>query len=114
MFERVYKSRYYYIKAIQYDGTAEMLCDLMNEYLGIREYAGNLYIDDTDDTEIWPTDWLLIQDGMVKTIISDGYFDAIYTRITLDEFNANTPAKGIITDVDLRGIDKANEEKNNA
>lgn len=104
MFEREYKSRYEYVRAIQYDGTAEMALDLVNEYRGLMEIAGMLYIADTNDIEIWENDWLLIQNGKAVSVISDEYFHLMYTS------NDSMPTKGIITDVDLKEIDAANEE----
>lgn len=122
MFERAYKSRYHYIKAIQYDGTAEMVYDLMNEYLGLYEYGNRLYLNNTDDTEVSVMDWLLIEDNRVVAVVTDDNFHEVYISITPDEyyyghsvgFLVNKPAKGIITDTDLKEIDEANEEKNNS
>ena len=93
MFEKAYKSRYDYVRAIQYDGTPEMMLDMVNEYLGLAEYYGILYIDNTDGQEIWEGDWVLIQDGRAKAVISNDYFDAIYTQVKLEEYNENTGTK---------------------
>ena len=111
MFEKAYKSRYHYVRAVQYDGTAEMTLDLVNEYHGLIEAGGWLYFEtgSDDDGLVIETDWLIIQNGWVKAVVPDEYFDMMYTRVKIEEFMDNTPAKDVITDVDLREIDDAED-----
>jgi hypothetical protein len=134
MFEKTYKCRHQYVRAVQYDGTAEMALDLINEYLDLAEYYGILHINDTDGNEILEGDWILIQDGRAKAVVSDSYFASLYTEIKIDEYNENTRIKptgedhpcchsnggdmdccsddSILTTHDLREIDKADDESN--
>ena len=133
MFEKAYRSRYHYVRAIQYDGTAFMMLDLINEYHGLAEYYGVLHVE--DGSEIWDGDWILIQDGRAKAVIPDDYFDALYTQVKLEEYNENrgtesacednkgccmddccdhtiiSDSSNILTTHDLHEIDEADDEK---
>lgn len=91
MFEKPYKARYPFVRAIQYDGTAEMALDLANEFHGLIEYGGGLYFETGCATDglIIETDWLIIQNGWVKAVMPYEYFDLIYTQITMEEYSEN-------------------------
>ena len=68
MFEKTYIRKPRTLKAIQYDGTYDMMLDLLNEYRNIETEDSYFYFcGDYDKEEICEGDWLVI--GKDNTII---------------------------------------------
>ena len=68
MFEKTYIRKPRTLKAIQYDGTYDMMLDLLNEYRNIETEDSYFYFSgDYDKEEICEGDWLVI--GKDNTII---------------------------------------------
>ena len=68
MFEKTYIRKPRTLKAIQYDGTYDMMLDLLNEYRNIETEDNYFYFSgDYEKEEICEGDWLVI--GKDNTII---------------------------------------------
>lgn len=78
MFEKTYIRKPRTIKAIQYDGSDDMMVDFCNEYRNIEIDWGYLYFTgDYSRGEISKGDWLVIEDGdvVVEVILRDNFAD---------------------------------------
>ena len=78
MFEKTYIRKPRTLKAIQYDGTYDMMLDLLNEYRNIETEDSYFYFSgDYDKEEIREGDWLVIgkDNNIIEVIDRDDFAD---------------------------------------
>jgi hypothetical protein len=83
MLEKTYIRRPRTVKAIQYDGTYEMILLIEREYINVKIHGGFLYFTGGyhGEDEIYEGDWLIIENGVSTVeVIDKDIFEDMYER----------------------------------